>query len=379
VAPRAPINVSRSGNGRSAPLPPQPFARARLLSLVLGFGVVLTYPALAGEQKDVIVIKNGDRITGKVKGLDNGVLKIDLDYVDGTISIDWRKVVRIESNALFIVRLKDGSTHSGKLISPGADVNATTPQVEISESKRPPLIVDDSDVVRIVPTSERILNRLSGSITSGTQYSKGNSTTQYSIGSDLAYRETQWGGKVSYGGNLSASTGAETSTRNEIDLNAYRLLPWRNYFYAGYAGFLQSSVQGIPHRTNLGVGLGRFLKDTNRVQFTVMGGLGWQGTQYVPVAQTEQSQNVPVGLLAVSLNAFSFKSTRFVVAGTLAPSLAEAGRAFAKVNASYYIKVFGKIDWNLSFYGNWDTKPPAHLQGSDYGTSTGVSYTFGNR
>jgi hypothetical protein len=359
-------------------LPPQPFARARLLSLVLGFGVVLTYPALAGEQKDVIVIKNGDRVTGKVKGLDNGVLRIDLDYVDGAISIDWRKVVRIESNALFIVRLKDGSVHSGKLISPGAGVNAT-PQIEISESKRPPLIVDGSDVVRIVPTSERILNRLSGSITSGTQYSKGNSTIQYNIGSELAYRETQWGGKVRYGGNLSSSTGAPTSTRNEVDLNAYRLLPWRNYFYAGSAGFLQSSVQGIPHRTNLGVELGRFLKDTNRVQFAVMGGLGWQGTQYVPVAEMEQSQNVAVGLLGVSLHAFSFKSTRLTVDGTLAPNLTEAGRAFAKVNASYYIKVFGKIDWNLSFYGNWDTQPPVHLQSSDYGTSMGVSYTFGNK
>ena len=223
------------------------------------------------------------------------------------------------------------------------------------------------------------MNRLSGSITSGAQYSKSNRTTQYSIGAELAYRETQWGGKVSYGGNLSSSTGAETSTRDEIDLNAHRQLPWRNYFYAGSAGFLQSSVQGISRRTNLGLGLGRFLKDTNRVQFAVMGGLGWQGTQYVPLAQTEQSQNVAVGLLGLSLNAFSFKSTRFVVDGTLAPSLTDAGRAFAKVNASYYIKVFGKIDWNLSFYGNWDTKPPAHLQGSDYGTSMGVSYTFGNK
>jgi hypothetical protein len=323
-------------------------------------------------------MKNGDRITGKVKGLDNGVLKLDLDYVDGAILIDWRKVVRLESKALFIVRLKDGSLHSGKIVG-SKNGDTATAQIAISEEQRAPLVVDDSDVVRIVPTSESLLNRFSGAITIGSQYSKGNSTTQYSIGTELGYRVTKWGGKLSYGGNLSSSTGAQTATRNEVDLIAYHLLRWQNYFYAGSAGFLQSSVQGIPRQTNVGLSLGRFLKDTNRVQFSVMAGLGWQGTHYVPAAQTEQSQNLAVGLVGANLNAFSFKSTRLAVTATLAPSLTDAGREFAKVNAAYYLKIFGKIDWNFSFYGNWDTKPPVHLQSSDYGTTTGLSYTFGNK
>jgi hypothetical protein len=52
---------------------------------------------------------------------------------------------------------------------------------------------------------------------------------------------------------------------------------------------------------------------------------------------------------------------------------------FSRVNATYYLSVFGKVDWNFSFYGSWDTAPPSHLPSSDYGTSTGLSYTFGNR
>jgi putative salt-induced outer membrane protein YdiY len=323
-------------------------------------------------------VNNGDRITGKVKGLQDGVLKVDLDYVDGAISVDWRKVLKLNSNALYIVRLKDGSVHSGKLVSPKTSITAH-PQIEISDEQRRPMVVDNSEVVRIVPTSESLLNRFSGSVTSGTQYSKGNSTTQYSIRSELSYRETNWGAGVSYASGLSASTGAKTSTRNEVSFLSYRLLPWKNYFYAGSAGFLQSSVQGIQRQTNLGVGMGRYLKNTNRFRFTIMGGLGWQGTRYVPIAQTQQSQNLAVGLLVANLDAFSFKSTRFNLQASLAPSLTESGREFTKINASYYIKIFGKIDWNLSFYGNWDTKPPAHLQNSDYGSTTGLSYTFGNK
>jgi hypothetical protein len=50
-----------------------------------------------------------------------------------------------------------------------------------------------------------------------------------------------------------------------------------------------------------------------------------------------------------------------------------------KTNATYYLKLFGKVDWNLSFYGSWDTKPPPTFSGSDYGSSTGLSWTFGNK
>jgi hypothetical protein len=34
---------------------------------------------------------------------------------------------------------------------------------------------------------------------------------------------------------------------------------------------------------------------------------------------------------------------------------------------------------NFSFYGNLDNQPPQGFSGSDYGTSSGISYSFGNR
>jgi len=33
----------------------------------------------------------------------------------------------------------------------------------------------------------------------------------------------------------------------------------------------------------------------------------------------------------------------------------------------------------ISFYGKWDTQPPAHFSGSDYGTSSGIGWTVGNK
>jgi hypothetical protein len=335
--------------------------------------------AAARDKTDVIVLKNGDRITGEVKKLENGVLDVDLDYVDGTIAIDWLKVDRLESSALFLVQLQDGSTYSANIVR--REASAGTPmKIEILPEGEKALVLDRSEVVRMTQTSASLWQRFSGSVALGATYAKANSTTQYNIGSDLEYLATRWGSRVNYGSNLSSSTGAPTATRNQLDFIAYRLFPWKNYFYAGTAGFLQSSVQGIQKQTNIGFGVGRYFKNTNRIRFSVLGGLGWQRATYVAPTDRNPVQNTGVALLSTNLQIFSFKKTRLNVDASMTPALTpEIGRIFSKLNTTYYLKLFGKIDWNLSFYGNWDTRPPAQLPSSDYGSSTGLSYTFGNK
>ena len=49
------------------------------------------------------------------------------------------------------------------------------------------------------------------------------------------------------------------------------------------------------------------------------------------------------------------------------------------MNAAYYIKIYSKLKFNISFYGSWDNRPPPIFSGSDYGTSVGIDWTFGNR
>jgi hypothetical protein len=339
----------------------------------------LASPAFSRDKTDVLVMKNGDRFTCEVKKIDGGVLEADFDYVDGTVSIDWLKVARLESTALFLVQLQDGSTYSGKVITPAA-LSGIPVKIEIQPyDTKESLTVDKSDVVRLTQTSESFLRRFDGSLSMGAQYSKGNSTTQYTFGSELDYQQTRWGSKLTYNSNLSSSTGAETATRNQVDLTAFHLFPWKNYFYGGTWTFLQSSVQGIEAQTNVALGVGRYLKNTNRVRFTAFGGLGWQRTRYEPSIATQQAQNVGVALISLDLEAFTFKKTRLNADASVAPALTDPGRLFYKTNLTYYLKLFGKIDWNFSFYGNWDTRPPPHFQGSDYGSSTGLSWTFGNR
>src|SRR3954471_8728556 len=264
-------------------------------------------PAFAREKTDVIVMKNGDRITGEVKRLENGILKVDLDYVDGTLSISWLKVDRMESKALFLVQLDNGDMFSGKVITSQGPIPLS---IEIQPEDQQSFTVEESTIVRMTQTSESLLHRFSANVTLGATYSKGNNATQYNVGSAVDYTETRWGGDLNYSSNLASNTGATTTTRNQLDVAVYRLLRWQNYFYQGTAGFLQSSVQGIDRQTTLGMGIGRYVKNSNLIRFTILGGLGWQRINYVPEVSIQRMQDTAVGLISSNLEVFSFKKTR---------------------------------------------------------------------
>ena len=346
-------------------------SRALLLSCMM----LVPSALFAGKYTDVIVMKNGDRITGNIKALDGGRLSVSLDYVDGTISLDWLKVVRLESSKLFVVFTSDGASYEGRLVTTQTE-QPVKMQVLTENGNR--VEIDSAQVVRMSQTSDTFHERLTGNVDFGVIYSKGNQATQYSFGTAIDYLRPRWAAGVTYNSNLSASRGSPTSTRNQLGLSSYRLLSWRSYFYEGVGNFLQSSVQGITLQTTLGGGIGYFFKDTNRARISVLGGVAWQGTNYKASA-SQSPQNIAVGLISAEAKFFKFRKTNLDVSASLMPAFTDPGRVRFNTNASYYLKIFRNLSWNLSFYGNWDNQPPQGLSASDYGSSSGLSWTFGNK
>ena len=344
--------------------------------LILVSTLFLATPGFARDNNDVVVMKNGDRFTCEIKGLEDGVLSVSLDYVDGTVSLQWSKVARLESAQKFIVKTEDGSVHSGTLLGTEA-VSAQPMMMQIEEKGAKTAVVEARQVVKITQTSERFWQRLNGAIDFGIDHSKGNDATQYSLGAETSYIRERWAARSSFNSNLSANNGSSTSTRQQVDIAAYRLLPWNNYFYAGIGNFLQSSVQGITLQTSLGGGIGRFFKNTNRTTISVTGGLAWQNTAYQQ-SFAIPDQNATAALIAAQLKVFKFKKTSLDLTATVFPALSEPGRVRYGTNASCYLKLFSNLSWDISFYGNWDNEPPHHLSGSDYGSSSGLRWTFGN-
>lgn len=343
---------------------------------ILSIALLAAAPLLAREKTDVLVMRNGDRMTCEVKGLDKGVLYVSFDYIEGTISVDWSKVARIESRQLFVVQTADGFSYTGTLGTPEGPV-AQPVQIQILETTREKAMVDQSQVTSMVGTSESFWRRFSGDLSIGIIYSKGNQSTQYSLSSQTAYVRERWSAQASFDSTLASSSGVNTSTRNSVTLGARRLLRWNQWFYAGLGTFLQSSEQGITLQTALGGGIGRYLKNTNRTRVAVLGGAAWQSTTYRQTIVPVGRQNVAAGIVYAEAHLFRFDKTNLDLTGALLPAVTEPGRVVLSTKATYYVKLVSDLKWNLSFYGNWDNRPPTGLSASDYGTSSGLTWTFG--
>jgi hypothetical protein len=344
--------------------------------IVLSFFLLLANPLLGRDKTDVMIMNNGDRMTCEVKGLSSGVLYVAFDYIDGTASVDWSKVARLESSQLFVVRAEDGSVYMGTLKTPetgsGRPVQITVVQAAEHETS-----LDRSQITQMIATSDKFWQRFSGTLSFGVSYAKGNQSTQYNLGSQTAYVRERWSAGANFGSNLSSSTGTSPATRNSLNLSAMHLLPPKNWFYAGIGDFLQSSTQGISLQSTLGMGVGRYLKNTNRASIAVLAGGAWQNTNYQKTGLPPIQENLGAGLIYAEAKFFKFSKTSLNVTASLLPALSDPGRLRFNTNATYYFKIFSNLKWDVSFYGNWDTQPPPGFAGSDYGTSSGLSWTFG--
>jgi hypothetical protein len=252
-------------------------------------------------------------------------------------------------------------------------------KIEVIVSPETKVAIDRSQIVKMDQTSEKFWQRFNGDINLGVIYSKGNQSTQFSLNSAVQYPREHWSAQATYSSTLASSTGVNASTRNQVNYSGQRLLRWNNWFYQGMGIFLQSSEQDINLQTTLGGGIGRHLKNTNNAQISLLGGLSWQNTAYRATTEPQGNQSLAAALVAGEMRFFRFNKTSIDLSAVVLPALSQPGRVHFNTDASYYIKLFSNLTWNISFYGNWDTRPPANFSGSDYGTSSGLGWTFGNK
>jgi hypothetical protein len=121
-----------------------------------------------------------------VEGLDQDTLYMSLDYVISTISVEWSKVVRLESKQLFIVKAQDGSVYTGSLKMAATAAGRPVQIQEVKEPKKE-VAINSSRLVQMTETSEKFWQRFNGGVNTGLTYSKGNQATQLNLGAQTEY------------------------------------------------------------------------------------------------------------------------------------------------------------------------------------------------
>lgn len=350
--------------------------RRRLLvirGLVLcGAVLSLCAPSRAESRKDVVVMKNGDHLTGEVKGLANGILQLKPDYVEQNIGLDWKEVQSVESTATYQVTLANGMRLTG-LIRKGVAQNGAQEVVVTgpagAESFSP------ADVAEVSTKKKDFWRQLKGNIDEGISYTSGNGQTTVITDASATYETEKWISSASLDTSFSGQNDASKTNRIDGSFFTARFLN-RNSYIGNIDDFLHSSQQNLDLRATIGGGYGRYWIRTNNSALRWIGGLVYSKELFSSAAAQPSDSNVE-GLLGFVYDEYRFRFGQIHLEAQVFPGISDSGRIRTTTNNTLNIKLANNFYFSVGIWDNFDSRPPlATAKKNELGVSSSLGWSF---
>jgi len=329
---------------------------------------LVTMPAISAPKTDVIIFKNGDRLTGEVKSLERGRLRFNTDAT-GTISIEWDDIESLSSNQNIQVETEAGLRYLGKL-TPDESSSTTIVQTEAGL-----IDLESASVILMTPIEERGVSRLDGDITAGYNFAKASEIKQLHFGLDLDYRTETRIMSLQVDATTSDSSDSESSQRESADLSYRRLLPNR-WIAGGVLSLNRNDELGLDLRTSVGAGGGRILKQSNSTNLSLEGGLLYSSEN---VASGFPSEETWEAFTTLRWGWFRYDTPELDLSTQLQliPNLTDSGRLRGEFDISLKWELVEDLFWELSFYDSYDSKPVVPgAEKNDFGVNTSLGWDF---
>jgi hypothetical protein len=324
----------------------------------------------AAPKTDVVVLRNGDRITGEVKALEHNRLRFSTDSL-GTIYIEWDKIESLQSGQYLLLESTDGKRYYGQLASGGSES-----QLQVRRGPdSPEETVDMARIVRAEPiVGGRVIDRLDGYVSAGLDVAKANDRRSIDFAGGLSSRTRVRSWSVDGSMNLTDDSSGETSERYQLQ-GTYRQFRRGREFYQGFGGFERNTELDLNLRTLAGAGIGRYFVQSNRAE--------WMGVVGLAVSHENSTGGETLdsleAVLSTNFAIFRYDFPETDIGGTLSvlPSLTESGRYRAEMDLRAKYEFIDDLYFELKVYGSYDSQPPlADSEQSDYGLTTSLGYSF---
>ena len=354
---------------------------AILWPFLAAFLVLLCLPLVAQAAKtDVVVLLNGDAVTGEIKSLDFGELRYSTDSM-GTVSIEWEEVVSLESDQSLQVEVASGTRYFGGFFAVGADGTVGVGRGENIQE------IDLSQIVRITPieTDEKIWQRFEGSIKFGFNSDKASSVTVGNLSANVRYRARTYLLGLDLIQSITDQPGAETTENQSITLNYQRFRSSR-WYTDWFTSTEKNDEQGVERRLSVGGGLGKFVVQSNKNQLSLLVGLVATRTtlagiapepaptdpEPAPTDTTDAEAKFSVKYLHRSLD----PSSDMTFTTDIFPRLEDFSSFRSNSNLTFRRELIEDLFFDLSFYYTYLSDPAEGAEKDDYGVVTSIGYSF---
>lgn len=320
----------------------------------------------AAADTDRVVLRNGDRIAGEVKGLRSGKLELSTTAM-GTIYVEWDKVVELVSPSQFEIETTRGTRYLGS-------IRGGTPGVLTVALAAGTVDLDILSVVRIQPIKTGFLDRFDGLIDLGASYTKSSAIGQGWLNAELRSRRPKYQWTTTLNTTITVQANEPETSRTVGSFEYVWFLPQR--WYVPAAGtFERNTDLGLDLRSSLLLGIGRYFVQTNRN--TLGAALGVVGNSEVP-SDGEETKNVEMYFGAnYSFFTYDTPKTTITVGFVVYPSLTVSKRVRSDTDITLRREIVSDFTVGLTLYDTYDSKPPtADANKHDYGGTVTVGWTF---
>lgn len=335
-------------------------------SLCFGFLLLGSAPAFA-QKTDVIILLNGDRLTGEIKSYSQGRLTLDTSH-SGWVSIKWNNILSVQSDKMFDLETIDGVHHFGSLAPSDPPGRLTI----VSGLQN--LTVGFFEVFDLAPVYQKFWSRWDGSVDVGFNYTHSSQLVQFNVSADAMYRRRTHQILASLSSFFSRQEEVTAAERGVFS-TIYDQFLGKRWIAEGGFGLDRNIQLGLKMRVSIGLGAGRYLVQANQKELVVFA--GFVGNREQPVeGNGKYNTEVRVGG-RYSYFMYDFPKVTVSASVEVFPSLSEGGRVRLEAAASAKREIISDFYLSLSIYDSFDNKDPSTGQSkNDWGPTLSIGWKF---
>jgi hypothetical protein len=321
--------------------------RIKIVHIVLTLAGIFVSCNIQASKIDTIFFQGGDRVTAEVKSLENNKLKLSTADV-GTIYVEWNKIDSVKILNNMRVVLDDGQIIYGKILTAGV-----AGQGYIWNREGDPILVELIHIVMLSPMEEKILDRLSGTLSSGFSYVKATRVMQMNLDASIKYQAEKNQIELYYSGLFSQDSLTGYSQNQNAGATFIRLFP-KKWFLLSQFNLESNTEMDLDLRTSISEAIGNSFIRTNRS--FLYAAVGLLANKEVSLGEGQFNLE---GILSSQYSVFIYDDPEvsFDITAELIPSLTTLGRVRTTIDSSLKWEVFTDFFLKWTFWHNYDSQP----------------------
>ncbi len=344
--------------------------RTIIQAFCLSLALLASNGLQARAKTDIITLENGDQVTGEIKSMFAGLLRLSTNYM-GTLEIEWARIADIESNYNFEVRSTDGLRRYGSV--DGSERNLILRDIYGEER------LEWLTVVELRPVKKTLDDALGVYFSATVNYTKASDVATATFATDVKYENehsrNSMNARTSYTRTGAKDDGVVSTSSRRLDLNRRAFLTERKLF-RNLSGVYESNDElALDYRYSVGAGAGRYLIENHRMQ--LVASVGAQVITEKDFSSTQQESLEGALNLEFSVWRFDSPELDLRIQTNVYPSLTESGRVRGDLDMRLRWELYSDLYWDFSGWITYDNQSNnATDNTTDYALTTGIGWTF---